>query len=418
MVITRGSWTETRHLRGVFDRKMCYLGDSCRSDGNRSSRINSLQFHSFRKTMSSDRLGILRQTHQSQRENVQRQKKKSPPTPLIPSQLNLKWEMWNVKPVAPCCTLQSELRPAAGHRSSVSPPPTLPLSSGPTGLKQQMCKNPNTIHQKWQNPDSWAKIPSLLGQMQVGILKSTPDLSTFIRMWYFFLLVTKSKWTSINAAHYLFCSWIELFQQKQQYCYFHCVRYKPLLHYTSCILINFIHLKGIIHLQHWKQRSNSSCIKINFRVWWDISCCEYFISHFIFSDALFFQTERDNASLKQINAVYCVNIPSAIPQLFLKPLFRQCFLFLLLFLNIKSWPASRSLTWWGPEGVAMLFGPAGWVKTWVEVKEPEGCGRVWEALRANQAQLQPPSDVLLHLGGPGRPQVNAVLELHIATCAQ
>lgn len=79
---------------------------------------------------------------------------------------------------------------------------------------------------------------------------------------------------------------------------------------------------------------------------------------------------------------------------------------------------SKSLTCRGPEGVAMLFGPAGWVKAWVEVKEPEGCGRVWEALGANQTQLQPSSDVLLHLGGPGRPQVNTVLELHVATRAQ
>lgn len=66
----------------------------------------------------------------------------------------------------------------------------------------------------------------------------------------------------------------------------------------------------------------------------------------------------------------------------------------------------------------MLFGPAGRVKAWVEVKEPEGCGRVWEALRTDQTQLQPSSDVLLHLGGPGHAQVNAVLELHVATCTQ
>lgn len=105
-----------------------------------------------------------------------------------------------------------------------------------------------------------------------------------------------------------------------------------------------------------------------------------------------------------------------IPQLFLKPQFRERFL--LLFLNIKSWPVSKPLTWRGPEGVAMVFGPAWWVKAWVEVKEPEGCGCVWEALRANQTQLQPSSDVLLHLGGPGRPQVNIVLELHVTTCTQ
>lgn len=66
----------------------------------------------------------------------------------------------------------------------------------------------------------------------------------------------------------------------------------------------------------------------------------------------------------------------------------------------------------------MLLGPAGWVEAWVEVKEPEGCRRVREALCANQAQLQPSSDVFLNLGGPGQPQVDAVLELHITACAQ
>lgn len=66
----------------------------------------------------------------------------------------------------------------------------------------------------------------------------------------------------------------------------------------------------------------------------------------------------------------------------------------------------------------MLFGPAGWVEAWVEVKEPKGCGRVWEALGAYQAQLQPSSDVLLYLSSPGKPQVNAVLELHVAACTQ
>lgn len=66
----------------------------------------------------------------------------------------------------------------------------------------------------------------------------------------------------------------------------------------------------------------------------------------------------------------------------------------------------------------MIFCPAGWVEAWVEVEEPEGCGRVWEALGADQTQLQPPSDVLLYLGGPGQPRVNAVLELHVATGAQ
>lgn len=61
------------------------------------------------------------------------------------------WEREEFKtaPASPCCTLQSKLRPAAGHRSAVSPPPTLPPSSGPTGLKQQMRKNPNPIYAKW-----------------------------------------------------------------------------------------------------------------------------------------------------------------------------------------------------------------------------------------------------------------------------
>lgn len=54
----------------------------------------------------------------------------------------------------------------------------------------------------------------------------------------------------------------------------------------------------------------------------------------------------------------------------------------------------------------------------MEVEEPEGRRRVWEALGAQQAQLQPPPDVLLHLGGPGRPRVHAVLELHVAAGGQ
>lgn len=66
----------------------------------------------------------------------------------------------------------------------------------------------------------------------------------------------------------------------------------------------------------------------------------------------------------------------------------------------------------------MVFGPARWVEAWVEVKEPQGCGCVWEALGAYQAQLQPPSDVLLHLSSPGQTWVNIVLELHIAARAQ
>lgn len=66
----------------------------------------------------------------------------------------------------------------------------------------------------------------------------------------------------------------------------------------------------------------------------------------------------------------------------------------------------------------MLLCPAGWVEAWVEVEEPEGCGRVGEPLGAEQAQLQPPADVLLHLGGPGQRRVNAVLELHVAAGAQ
>lgn len=66
----------------------------------------------------------------------------------------------------------------------------------------------------------------------------------------------------------------------------------------------------------------------------------------------------------------------------------------------------------------MLFSPAGWVEAWVEVKEPEGCRRVWEAFGAYQAKFQPSPDVLLHLGSPGQPWVNTVLELHIAACTQ
>lgn len=48
--------------------------------------------------MSSDRLGILGETHQPQRENVQHQKK-IPQTTLIASQFNLNREMWNLKPL-------------------------------------------------------------------------------------------------------------------------------------------------------------------------------------------------------------------------------------------------------------------------------------------------------------------------------
>lgn len=66
----------------------------------------------------------------------------------------------------------------------------------------------------------------------------------------------------------------------------------------------------------------------------------------------------------------------------------------------------------------MLFGPAGWVEAWVEVKEPEGCGCVWEAFCAYQAQFQPSSNVLLYLCGPGQPQVNTVLKLHVAACTE
>lgn len=55
-------------------------------------------------------------------------------------------EEFKTTPASPCCILQSKLHPAAGYRSAVSPPPTLPLSSGPTGLKQQM------RNKKWQKP--------------------------------------------------------------------------------------------------------------------------------------------------------------------------------------------------------------------------------------------------------------------------
>lgn len=101
-----------------------------------------------------------------------------------------------------------------------------------------------------------------------------------------------------------------------------------------------------------------------------------------------------------------------------KPQDRQSFHSFLLFLNMKSWPVCVPLTWRRPEGAAMLLGPAGWVEAWVEVKEPEGCRRVWEALCANHTQLQPSSDVFLNLSGPGQPQVNTVLELHITACTQ
>lgn len=97
---------------------------------------------------------------------------------------------------------------------------------------------------------------------------------------------------------------------------------------------------------------------------------------------------------------------------------RNHFPFLPFVSKYKIWPMSVPLTWGRPEGTAVLFGPAGWVEAWVEVKEPEGCGCVWEALGAYQAQLQPPSDILLHLSGPGQPQVNIVLELHVAACTQ
>lgn len=54
----------------------------------------------------------------------------------------------------------------------------------------------------------------------------------------------------------------------------------------------------------------------------------------------------------------------------------------------------------------------------MEVEEPEGCGRVGEPLSAEQTQLQPPTDVLLHLGGPCQRRVDAVLELHVTAGAQ
>lgn len=97
---------------------------------------------------------------------------------------------------------------------------------------------------------------------------------------------------------------------------------------------------------------------------------------------------------------------------------RHRFSFIPFVSKYKIWPVSVPLTWGGPEGAAVLFGPARWVETWVEVKEPDGCGCVGEALCAYQAQLQPPSDILLHLSSPGQPRVSAVLELHIAACAQ
>lgn len=101
-----------------------------------------------------------------------------------------------------------------------------------------------------------------------------------------------------------------------------------------------------------------------------------------------------------------------------KPQDRQNFHSFPLFLNLKSWPVCVPLTWRRPEGAAMLLGPAGWVEAWVEVKEPEGCRRVWEALCANQTQLQPSSDVFLNLSGPGQPQVDTVLELHVTARTQ
>lgn len=79
---------------------------------------------------------------------------------------------------------------------------------------------------------------------------------------------------------------------------------------------------------------------------------------------------------------------------------------------------SALLTQRRPEGIAMRFGPATWVKAWVEIKEPEGCRCVWEALRANQTQFESSPNIFLYLGGPGHPQVNIILELHIATCAE
>lgn len=135
-----------------FDRKMCYLGDSCRSDGNRSSRINSLQFHSFLKRMSSDRLGILGQTHQSQRENIQYQN--NPQTPLNASYCNLNREMWNLKPLwqhlVVLCSQSFILWQVADPLSHL-----LPLFLCPQGRQvwsNNTWNNPNPIHYNWQNP--------------------------------------------------------------------------------------------------------------------------------------------------------------------------------------------------------------------------------------------------------------------------
>ena len=72
----------------------------------------------------------------------------------------------------------------------------------------------------------------------------------------------------------------------------------------------------------------------------------------------------------------------------------------------------------GPEGAAVLLGPAGRVEAWVEVVEPEGGGRVGQPLGAQRTQLQPPTHVLLHLGRPGQSRVTGVLELHVASGAQ
>lgn len=92
-------------------------------------------------------------------------------------------------------------------------------------------------------------------------------------------------------------------------------------------------------------------------------------------------------------------------------------LFLYL-LKTKYKSDSAPLTRWRLEGAAVLFGPAGRVQAWVQVEEPEGGGRVREALGAHQAQLQPPADVLLHLRGPGEPRIHGVLELHVAARGQ
>lgn len=125
-----------------------------------------------------------------------------------------------------------------------------------------------------------------------------------------------------------------------------------------------------------------------------------------------------NASLNAVNAV----LPS---ETIIHPCFGSkpqdldiSYPFSLLFLNIKTRPLPLPLTWRRPEGAAMLFGPAGWVEAWVEVKEPEDCRCVWQALSAYKAQLQPSSDILLHLGGPGQPRVIIVLELHVAARTQ